>query len=153
MAMPAMNASSWYIVRYISPLDAVNFVGQKSTWFSHRSVPNIPPWAVFSCFWGTSSAPCQLLSHLYMPALGISLGTSLPWILATLLARNPPGSLIVLCQRFPHGRVFQVWEKHVQLPVNGHATYACQLLIYRWVYLSLGFCQLCWPEIHLRLPS
>src|SRR3979490_2138183 len=74
-------------------------------------------------------------------------------MLSTVLTRNPPGSSIVLCQRFPIGRVFQVWGEHLQLPVNGDPTYACQLLVYRWVHIPLGFCQLWWPEIHLVLPS
>src|SRR3979490_2121089 len=88
-----------------------------------------------------------------MPALGISFVTSPPWMLSTLLARNPPGSPIVLCQTFPHGRFFPVFGEHLQLPVNCYPTYTCQLLVYRWVHLSLGFWQLCWPEIHLVLSS
>src|SRR5437762_237240 len=56
-------------------------------------------------------------------------------------------------QNFPLGRVFHVFGEHVHLPVNGYATYACQLLVYHWVHISLGFCQLCWPEISLDPPS
>src|SRR3979490_3435881 len=73
-------------------------------------------------------------------------------MLSTVLTRNPPGSSIVLCQRFSIGRVFQVWEEYLQLPVNGDPTYACQLLVYRWTHMPLGCCQLWWPEIHLVLP-
>src|SRR5437764_57321 len=122
MTMPPMHPSFWYIVGYISPLDAVNFVGQKLTWLSYRSVTNIPPWASFSCFVGTSPPLCQWPWHPCMPALDISLHRYPPWILSTLLARNAPGSLIVLCQTFPCGRVFHGWEEHLQLPVNGYPT-------------------------------
>src|SRR5205085_487479 len=54
---------------------------------------------------------------------------------------------------FPLRRVFHVQGEHVQLPVDGYATYVCQLLVYHWVHILLGFCHLCWPEIHLALPS
>src|SRR5205085_531431 len=147
MAIPPMHASSWYIVGYISPLDSVNFVGQKSTWFSHRSVSNILPWASFSCLGETCPAPCQWPCYLCMPALDISLGISLPCILSTLLARNPPGSPIVLCQKFSDGRVFHVSGKRPPSLENGQGTHACQLLIYHWMYISVGFCQVCWLEI------
>jgi hypothetical protein len=62
-----------------------------------------PPGASFSCLGATYPPLGQWPWHPCMPDLGTSLGRCSSRAFPTLLPRNPPGSPIVLCQRFPVG--------------------------------------------------